>query len=326
MSSSEPASAQATNPTYGSTPNPTSTSPKRSLDYLFQFGDNNTNTIPKKDHSYDKSLLASSTVLSSSQLRLSRYFSRRGNPTAGTHLQLSPGRDEKFVGIFSPVAVVWGVIFLIIPAAYVYIVLVLLRELCRLFPQTVLALCLQQYASWLINIVTILQKHAASPWVEVWCVLEACFYLGLKLHIKWLQTRDPLEASLSAAPMMELSDRRVLWQRMLACEQDDPVTFLRGWFFDQPLENISKYDIRDFITWSMFEGRHQEHLTDEELRQLEEFVDEAEQRISLHLYGERSEEENDEDGAIDIELDRDPADAWKGDIFQKMPKQRTLKM
>ena len=35
----------------------------------------------------------------------------------------------------------------------------------------------------------------------------------------------------------------------------------------------------------MFEGRHQEHLTENELRQLERFVREIQHRISLQLYG-----------------------------------------
>lgn len=217
-------------------------------------------------------------------LLLSRYFSRRKEHALKEHLLLlNPGAEEKFVGIYSPVAVFWGIVFLTIPAAYIYIALVVLRELCRTFPQAIFA-SIQRYAPWLAYTVTALNQ--VSRWVEIWCCLEAVFFIGLKLHIKWLQTRDPLEASLSAAPMMELLERSVLWGRMMECEASDPISFLRGWFFDQPLENISKYDIRDFITWSMFEGRHQEHLTEAELRQLERFVEEVELRFSLCLYGE----------------------------------------
>jgi len=118
---------------------------------------------------------------------------------------------------------------------------------------------------------------------------------------------------------MDIEGRQVLWQRMMDCEVEDPVGFLRGWFFDQPLENIAKYDVRDFVAWSMFEGRHQEHLTDAELRQLELFVEEVELRIGLQLYGEQTDED-------DAELDRDPVDVLhkngKSDIFQKVPKKR----
>ena len=143
----------------------------------------------------------------------------------------------------------------------------------------------------------------SSRIVEAWCVIEAIFYICLKLHVMWLQGMDPLERSLSSAPMLEVEERQLLWARMLQVERDDPVSFISGWFFDQPLESISKYDVRDFITWSMFEGRNQEHLTAEELAQLDDFVDEAEWCISLHMYGAEEEdkpvpiEEKNEDGS-----------------------------
>lgn len=235
-----------------------------------------------------------------SQLRLTRYFSRRHLQHERCHsLLINPRPEEHFVGIYSPVAVVWGVIFLVIPAAYCYIALVLLRELCRTFPAT-LYVPLQQYAPWLADTLTALQH--VSRWVEIWCCLEGLFYIGLKLYIRWLQTRDPLEASLSAAPMMDLKERVVLWQRMMDCESD-PETFIRGWFFDQKLDVITKYDVRDFLAWSMFEGRQLEHLTEAELRQLERFVEEFEHRLSLYLHGERGTDDDD-----DSLQDEDPTD------------------
>ena len=228
----------------------------------------------------------SSSVIHQAPLILSRYFSRRHEQNAALKenlLFINPSAHEKFIGIYSPVGAFWGFVFLTIPAAYMYIALVVLRELCRTFPVSIFH-PLQRYASWLAYIVTALNN--VSRWVEIWCCLETVFFIGLKLHIKWLQTRDPLEASLSAAPMMDLLDRSVLWDRMMECEVSDPISFLRGWFFDQPLDNISKYDVRDFLAWSLFEGRHQEHLTDAELRQMERFVEEVEHRISLSLYGQ----------------------------------------
>lgn len=232
-----------------------------------------------------------SSVLS--PLRLRRYFSRRS-----PQHELFVG--DGFVGMWSPVGVFWGIVLLMIPAAYLYIFLVLLRELCRLFPETVLA-CLQQYTPWLANVVSAMNN--VSKWVEVWCILEAVFYISLKLWIRFLNTKDPLEASLSAAPLMDLEDRRKLWSNMMECESKDPVNFLRGWFFDQDIVHISQYDVRDFIAWSMFEGRHQEHLTESELRQLEWFVEEIQHRISLHMFGQV------EDGDNDSLADEDPTDA-----------------
>ena len=78
-------------------------------------------------------------------------------------------------------------------------------------------------------------------------------------------------------------------------EEANPVTWLSGWFFDEPIDNISKYDVRDFVAWSMFEGRHQEHLTSSEQEQLEDFVTEAELRISLFLYGKADDDDDDKE-------------------------------
>jgi len=52
-----------------------------------------------------------------------------------------------------------------------------------------------------------------------------------------------------------------------------PINFIRGWFFDESLDGITKYDMLDFLAWSMFEGRNQEHLTDEEVGELKVFVE-----------------------------------------------------
>lgn len=253
-----------------------------------------------------------------SQLRLARYFSRRKDARDKTNnLLINPRPDQTFVGIYSPVAALWGVIFLVIPAAYLYIGLVLLRELCRVFPETVF-FGIRRLAPWLADTITALNH--VSRWVEIWCCLEGIFYIGLKCFIRHLQTRDPLEASLSAAPMMHVMDRDLLWDRMMDCEQDDPVSFITGWFFDQALDDISKYDMRDFLAWSMYEGRHQEHLTEVELRQLERFVEEIEHRVSLHLYGEQVDD--------DSLAGEDPADflsvtGLHREIFERKPKKRT---
>ena len=85
----------------------------------------------------------------------------------------------------------------------------------------------------------------------------------------------------------------------------DPVSFLSGWFFDTDLAEISNYDIRDFIAWSMFEGRHQEHLTSAELDQLEAFLAESEYRLSLHLYGEKLDGDDYDDDANDEQKTHD---------------------
>jgi hypothetical protein len=351
--------------------------------------------------------------------------------------------------------VLWGYVSLTVPFAYIYIVLVLLRELCMSFPQSVYE-PIQYYLPWLGHFITMfvqqsrgggyLFRHMAlsssssassslttsdvnndrammeidvhyhhtknntiriiiAVIIETWCVLEALFYITLQLRIRWLQNKDPLESSLSAAPLMELHDRQQLWRYMMDSfevstssaaasasslslpiitkdhhsnndnhryhhEQDsesdirdymdndinsfgsnnDGVvhghysdydlqkfmghdrptdqeysvtnvevihdltndnanhdreclieTFLRGWFFGEPpVESISRYDIRDFLAWSMFENRNLEHLTSTEWEQLEDFVTELEYRISLHRYGVSSSSVNESEDNVNL--------------------------
>lgn len=182
--------------------------------------------------------------------------------------------------------------------AYIYILLMLLRDLCLYFPETVYT-TLDHYVPWLARLAD--HMNNASRIMDFWCVIEALFFITCKLKIQYLQRKDPLEASLSAAPMMDPEDRKLLWDRIVEIEQKDPIKFISGWFFDQPIEDISRYDVFDFICWSMFDGRNQEHLTTEELHDLECFLEDIEYRVSLQLYGENEENDvsqsaNDEDG------------------------------
>jgi hypothetical protein len=234
------------------------------------------------------------SFLSLTSTPLRRYFSRKRQATIRFRdLPTEPG----YIGHYS----VWGVmnalIFLSVPIVYIYIGLILLRELCWTFPNSLYA-CIQRYLPLVASLVHNMDQ-SSSRLVEAWCVLEGMFYILLKIQIQWLQLKDPLEASLSAAPMMSLQERDVLWSRMMATmngQASEGATinisdFISGWFFDAPLEAISRYDVLDFLCWSLFEGRNQEHLTGYELEQLEGFLEKLEERLSYHLYGENEEEE-----------------------------------
>lgn len=76
---------------------------------------------------------------------------------------------------------------LAVPLVYVYIVLIFVRELTYSFPDT-------------INHGILAYLPQSFLFVEIWIVIEALFYVYLKLRIRQLQCKDPLEASLSAAP------------------------------------------------------------------------------------------------------------------------------
>ena len=132
--------------------------------------------------------------------------------------------------------------------------------------------------------------RSSSLAVEAWAVIEGIFYVCLVLHRKWLNSLDTLELSLRSAPMLEARERAELWEFMMDSEEEC-VEFITGWFSGIKLEMLTKYDIMDFMSWSLFEGRNIEHLTHEELHQLRGFVSDLEYKISIELYGARKEGE-----------------------------------
>jgi hypothetical protein len=144
--------------------------------------------------------------------------------------------EKMALGYYTPAGIFFVSIKLTVPLAYFYILLILVRELCEKFPGS-LYIPIQTYLPYLASVVSTMQK--SSTFVEVWAIIEALFYICLRLHIQWLQYKDPLEASLSSAPMLELWERRQLWERIMEIETDDPVCFVTGWFFDQDLQHIT---------------------------------------------------------------------------------------
>jgi hypothetical protein len=196
--------------------------------------------------------------------------------------------ESDAIGYWSPWTILWFGLFSVAPLAYLYIVLMLLRDLCVSFPGSIYE-PLQLYVPFLARLA---DRMKGSSWlVDFWCVIEALFFICFQLKFRYLQSKDPLEASLSAAPMYDPEDRKVLWDRIMDAEKEDPRSFISGWFFDEPIGNISRYDVCDFFCWCMFDGRNQEHLTLLELHELESFVEEIEYRISIQLHGAQPETE-----------------------------------
>jgi hypothetical protein len=87
--------------------------------------------------------------------------------------------------------------------------------------------------------------------------------------------------------MLDSEETKILWDHMMEVDQDP--SWISEWFLDRPpIESISRYDVFDFICWAMFDGRNEEHLTSQELQDLEALVEDREYLIALHLYGEES--------------------------------------
>jgi hypothetical protein len=157
---------------------------------------------------------------------------------------------------------------------------------------------------------------SSSLVVEVWAVIEGVFYVILFLHRKYLNSLDTLELSLQSAPMLEIGERAELWELMIDSEDGECSKFVSGWFFEEKVENLTRYDILDFLTWSLFEGRNIEHLTQEETNQLRGFVTDLEYMISIELHGV---EEDANEGVQESEKGIASNDEWKGVITDFNP-------
>ena len=208
--------------------------------------------------------------------------------------------NPDFAGIF------FSVVKLTVPLAYIYIVLILWRELCYGFPQTMLeSRFMKSYMSYGIIIARTMRSSSLA--VEVWAIIEGVFFVCLFLHRRWLNSLDTLELSLRCAPMLEWGERAELW-RLMVDDETECVDFIQGWFCGEKITDLTRYDVSDFLTWSMFEGRNLEHLTHEEQAQLRGFVDDLEYRISIELYGV------DVEGSLTVgdndECDDDDDDDW----------------
>ena len=211
--------------------------------------------------------------------------------------------EKNALGPYTPIGIFFLSMRLLVPLAYLYMVLILLREITDALPAFHGFIAF--YLPTLSSIIAKMQK--SSIIMEIWVVLEAMFYVAQKSHIQYLQYKDPLESSLLAAPILTVESREQLFKNVMKhITSDDPVSFIRGWFFDEKLENITRYDISDFLAWCMFEGRNQEHLTDREIGQLQNMMKELEYCLSVHLFG------------VDMEADENKEKERKRAISKKL--------
>lgn len=240
-----------------------------------------------------------------------QYFTRKRSSQISTH---DLPMEKNAIGLLSPTGIFFSSVKLTVPLAYVYIVLILWRELCFSFPETMLnGQFVTAYFS--LGVWTARTMRSSSLVVEVWAVIEGMFYVILFLHRKWLNSLDTLELSLLSAPMLETRERSELWDLMMDSmdlEDKECSKFISGWFFGESLEKLTRYDIMDYLTWSLFEGRSMEHLTQEEMQQLRGFVTDLEYRVSMELYGVEEEDDGSgggdkkmSDGNIGLSLDSD---------------------
>lgn len=163
--------------------------------------------------------------------------------------------------------------------------------------------------------------HDAPQWLLWLLVAEATFYLAMKAKLAYLQSIDPQIAYLKAAKIMTLSQRQVLWDRVMKAEADTVTEYFQTWFFGTNMDRVSVHELQNFITWCYFDGRNQEHLSEKELRQLDGFVNDAMTRMQQQPNGcprrqsagpkklERIPSFS-ESSASDEEEEEEPLEAW----------------
>ena len=130
-------------------------------------------------------------------------------------------------------ATLFKLIELTVPFSYLYIFFLFLSEMKQYFPE-----CLARSNIF----IPLLVETGTRPFMTTWALLESLFYVFLKLHLFYLQRKCPLEYSLKAAPFQTLKERKVLWTRLIRNVQSDPVSWISGWFFDEPIG-----EFRDFL-------------------------------------------------------------------------------
>ena len=168
---------------------------------------------------------ASSSSSFQPQSPLAQYFTRKQSTRITTN---DLPMEANAIGLFSPMGIFFSCVKLTVPLAYIYIALILWRELCFAFPEVMLeSNFMSKYVSvgvWLAR-----TMRSSSFTVEVWAVIEGIFYIVLWLHRYWLNSLDTLELSLRAAPMLEICERLELWELMMDRLVHQPIYYL--WFF-----------------------------------------------------------------------------------------------
>jgi len=178
---------------------------------------------------------------------------------------------------FTKLGIIVTLVNLTVPISYIYAFTVLLNTLG---PPLVSFFSLNPPYNIAVGMVKLSTFMNSVPNIyHIWSFLELVFWLVLKTKKNILSAYDPLQMSLSSAPLMPSSSRSLLFSRILD-STEDVEGFIKGWFFDVDTSNVGRYDVMDWCSWSLFEGRNQEHLTKDEIVTLKGMVDEIEKRIA----------------------------------------------
>ena len=83
---------------------------------------------------------------------------------------------------------------------------------------------------------------------RVWCAAETAFFLfflGYRVHLQREAVHPPLRSK---------KDRKALFAKVRR-EVHDPDKFMSGWFRGAKPEDIGREDLKEFLSWTLWDGR-----------------------------------------------------------------------
>jgi hypothetical protein len=129
-------------------------------------------------------------------------------------------------------------------------------------------------------------SHPVSIVIEVIGAIEILFYLFFFLPYKYyLDSRPPYKP-----PPMTRTQRAALIYKSLDLVPDMQ-TFLRKWMMNAHLEDIRRDNVKDWLLWALFEQDSKDGIRPDVDSELDQYLQEAENRIGVKLSPGRGDSE-----------------------------------
>jgi len=109
--------------------------------------------------------------------------------------------------------------------------------------------------------------------LQWWCAAETAFYV----FFLWYRTQLQREAI--HPPLRSKAERKALFDKVKS-EIHDPEKFMSGWFRGAKIEEIGREDLKEFLSWTFWEGR----TTKNDEEELEVYTREVETMVGAKRF------------------------------------------
>jgi hypothetical protein len=122
-------------------------------------------------------------------------------------------------------------------------------------------------------------SHPVSLVIEIYGLVELLFFVGFFIPYRWfLQTWCPYKP-----PPLSRASRSRLFYKALSLIPDGEL-FMRKWMANAPLEDVRRDNAKDWLLWALFEKDGLKESVDPDIEEeLEEYIQNAEERLGLRL-------------------------------------------